>query len=54
MDEEADEELEEADELMESRVQPASSSEEEDNAEQTEVTFWARRAGDSPNIFDFT
>jgi hypothetical protein len=54
MDEESDEELEQTDELMESRVQSSSSPGEEDNAEETEITFWARRAGDSPNIFDFT
>jgi hypothetical protein len=54
MDEESDEELEEKDELMESRVQSSSSSDEEDNAEETEITFWARRARESPNIFDFT
>jgi hypothetical protein len=54
MNEESDEELEETDELMESHVQSSSSSEEEDNAEETEITFRARRAGDSPNIFDFT
>jgi hypothetical protein len=44
----------EPDELMESRMQPYSSSEDEDNTKETEVTFRARRAGDSPNIFDFT
>jgi hypothetical protein len=54
MDEESDEELEETDELMESRVQSSSSSEEEDDAEEKGITFRARRAGDSPNIFDFT
>jgi hypothetical protein len=46
------EELEETDELMESRVQ-SSSSEDEDSTEETEVTFWARRPGDSSNVFDF-
>lgn len=53
MDEESDEELEETDELMESRVQ-SSSSEDEDSTRETEVTFRARRAGDSSNVFDFT
>jgi hypothetical protein len=53
MAEESDEELGKTDELMESRMQ-CSSSEDEDNTEDTEVTFRARRAGDSPNVFDFT
>jgi hypothetical protein len=53
MDEESDVELEETDELMESRVQ-SSSSEGKDSTEETEVTFWARRAGNSSNVFDFT
>jgi hypothetical protein len=53
MDDESDEELEETDELMESRVQSLS-SEDEDSTEETKVTFWARRAGDSSNVFDFT
>jgi hypothetical protein len=53
MDEESDEELEETDKLMESHVQ-SSSSEDEDSTEETEVTFRARRAGDSSNVFDFT
>jgi hypothetical protein len=47
------EELEETDELMESRVQ-SPSSEVEDSTEETEVTFRARRAGDLSNVFDFT
>jgi hypothetical protein len=53
MDEESDEELEEADELMESRVQ-SSSSQGEDSTEETKVTFRTRRARDSSNVFDFT
>jgi hypothetical protein len=53
MDEESDEELEETDELMEPRVQ-FSSAEDEDNTEDTEVTFRSRTAGDPSNVFDFT
>jgi hypothetical protein len=53
MDEKSDEELEETDELMESCVQ-TSSSEDEDNTKETEVTFSARRTRDSSNVFDFT
>jgi hypothetical protein len=54
MDEESDEKLEETDELVKSRVQSASFSEDEDNTEETEVTFRVRRAGDSSNVFDFS
>jgi hypothetical protein len=54
MDEASDEELEETHELMEPRVQSSSSSEQEDNAEETQVPFPARTARDSPNIFHFT
>jgi hypothetical protein len=54
MDEESDEELEDPDDLMESCVQSTSSSEDEDNTKETKVTFQARRAGDSSNVFDFT
>ena len=53
MDEESDEELEEADELMEPCVQSSASTEDEDNTEETGVTFGARRAGVSSDIFDF-
>ena len=53
MDEDSDEELEETDELTESSVQSSSSSEDEDNIDETDVTFRARRAGDSSNAFDF-
>jgi hypothetical protein len=51
MNEESDEELE--DEVMEPRVQ-SSSSEDEDDAEETEVAFRAARAGDSSNFLNFT
>jgi hypothetical protein len=45
MDEESDEELEDRDEVMEPRVYPSSSSEDEDDAEETEVEFRATRDG---------
>ena len=48
MDEESDEELE--DEVMEPHVQSSSSSEDEDDAEETEVAFRAARTGDSSNF----
>ena len=54
MDEESDEELEDTDEVVELRVQSSSSSEEEDDAEETEVEFWAKRAGDLSNSLNFT
>ena len=44
-----DEELE--DEVMEPCVQSSSSTEDEDDAEETEVAFWAARAGDSSILF---
>ena len=44
MNEESDEELK--DEVMEPRVQSSSSSEDEDDAEETEIAFLAARAGD--------
>jgi hypothetical protein len=47
-----DEELE--NEVMESHVQYSSSSEDEDDAEETEVAFRAARAGDSSDFFNFT
>ena len=40
-----DEELEERDEVAEPRVHSSSSSEDEDDAEETEVAFRATRAG---------
>jgi len=52
MDEESDEELEDRDEVMEPRVYPSSSS--EDDAEETEVEFQATRAGDWSNFLNFT
>ena len=45
MDEESDEELEDTDKVVERRVQSSSTSEDEDDAEETEVAFWAKRAG---------
>jgi hypothetical protein len=39
---------------LEPRVQPSSSSEDEDDAEETEVAFRATRAGDSSNFLNFT
>jgi hypothetical protein len=45
-----DEELEEIDE----RMQSSSSSEDEYNTKETEVTFRTRRAVDSSKVFDFT
>jgi len=54
MDEESDEELEDRDKVMEPHVQSSASSEDEDDAEETEVAFWATRAGDSSNFLNFT
>jgi len=54
MDEKSDEELEDRDEVFEHCVQSSSSSEDEDDAEETEVEFWATRAGDSSNFLNFT
>ena len=54
MDEESDEKLEETDKVMEPRVQSSSSLEDEDDTEETEVTFRATIAGDSSNVLDFT
>ena len=45
MDEESDKELEDRDEVVEPRVQSSSSSEDEEDAEETEVVFRAKRAG---------
>jgi hypothetical protein len=45
MDEESDEELEDRDEVMEPRVYPSSSSEDEDDAEETKVKFRAKELG---------
>ena len=53
MDEESDEGLEDRDKVVEPRVQ-SSFSEDEDDAEETEVAFWAKRAGDSSNFWNFT
>jgi len=39
LDEDSDEELEDRDEVVEPRVQSSSSSENEDDAEETEVVF---------------
>jgi len=47
MDEESDEELEDRNEVLESCVHSSSSSEDEDDAEKTEVEFRATRARDS-------
>jgi hypothetical protein len=44
MDEESNEELEDGNEVVEPRVQSSSSSEDEDDAEETEVAFRAIRA----------
>ena len=49
-----DEELEDRGEVMEPRVYPTSSSEDEDDAEETEIEFRATRAGDSSNFLNFT
>jgi hypothetical protein len=40
--------------VVELRVQATSSSEDEDDAENTEVAFRATRAGDSSNFLNFT
>ena len=52
MDEESDEELE--DKVVEPCVQSSPSSEDEDNAKETEVVFRAARATDSSNFLNFT
>ena len=56
MNEESDEKLEDRDKVVEPHVQSPSSSEgeDEDDAEETAVAFWATRAGDSSNFFNFT
>jgi len=54
MDEASDEELEDRDKVVEPRVQSSSSSEDEDDAEETEVVFRVTRAGDSSNFLNFT
>jgi hypothetical protein len=51
MDDEAAEELEDIDEVVEPCVRSSSSSED---AEKTEVAFWAARVGDSSNFLNFT
>jgi hypothetical protein len=52
-DEESDEELEDRDKVVEPHVQSSSSS-EDDDIEETEVAFWATRAGYSSNFLNFT
>jgi len=52
MDEESDEELEDRDKVVEPRVQSSPSS--EDDVEETEVAFRAKRTGDSSNFLNFT
>ena len=42
------------DEVVEPSVHSSSSSEDEDDAEETEVSFRATRAGDSSNLLNFT
>ena len=54
MNEESDEELGDGDEVVEPHVQSSSSSEDEDDAEKTEVAFRPARPGDSSNFFNFT
>jgi hypothetical protein len=54
MDEESDEELEDRDKVVEPHVQSSSSSEDEDNAEESEVAFRATRAGDLSNFLNST
>jgi len=54
MDEESEEELEDRDEVVEPSVHSSSSSEDEADAEETEVAFWATRARDSSNFLNFT
>jgi hypothetical protein len=54
MDEESDEELDYRDEMLEPCLQSSSSSEDEDNAEETEDEFRATRARDSSNFLNFT
>jgi hypothetical protein len=54
MDEDSDEELEDRDEVVERRVQPSSSSENEDDAVETEVAFRTTKAGDSSNFLNCT
>jgi hypothetical protein len=53
MDEESDEELEEEDEVVEPRVQSSLSSEDEDDAEETEVAFRSTRAGGFVKFLEF-
>jgi hypothetical protein len=54
MDVESDEELADTDEVVEPRVQSSSSSEDEDDAEGTEVAFRFAKAGDSSDFLNFT
>jgi len=53
INEESDEELEDRDKVVEPRVQSSSSSEDEGDAEETEILFWATRTGDSSNFLNF-
>jgi hypothetical protein len=54
MDEYSDEELEETDEEMESPIQSSSYPEDKEDTEEVEVTFRAKRPGNSSNVLDFT
>jgi len=54
MNEEYDEELEDRDQVVEPSVHSSLSSEDEDDAEETEVAFRGTRAGDSSNFLNFT
>jgi len=54
LDEDTDEELEDRDEVVEPHVQSSLSSENEDDAEETEVAFRTTRARDSSNFLNFT
>jgi len=52
MDEESDEELEDRDKMVEPSVHSSLSSEDEDDAEETEVAFRATTAWDSSNFLN--
>ena len=54
MDEASDEELEDRGKVVEPRVRSSSSSEDEDDAKETEVVFRVTRAGDSSKFLNFT
>jgi len=53
LDEDSDEELEDRDEVVEPRVQSSSSSENEDDAEETEVAFRTKILHISGILLDF-